>query len=288
MITFTNPAAEIFIPDAETRENTFQRTTQLAIGAHADDLEIFAYAAIATCYRNPHEFFGGVTVTDGAGSARTGKYANHDAAEMIACRAREQRNAASLGEYAFQVQLFHPSKECQNPENPAVVSDLKQLLLATRPNKLFLHNPFDRHPTHLAVLHHSLRALHAIEPSLRPPVVLGCEVWRDLDWLPEKHRVHLNCDPHPNLAAALLGAFDSQIAGGKRYDLATLGRRTAHATFNQSHQVDSARALTLAVDLGPIARQEITLTQWVENILQDYRLTILTALPGYPSQTHAT
>ena len=38
-------------------------------------------------------------------------------------------------------------------------------------------------------------------------------------------------DRHENLHAALMGVFDSQIAGGKRYDLATAGRRRAHATY---------------------------------------------------------
>ena len=35
--------------------------------------------------------------------------------------------------------------------------------------------------------------------------------------------------------AALIGVFDSQIAGGKRHDLAVLGRRRANATYNASH-----------------------------------------------------
>ena len=43
-----------------------------------------------------------------------------------------------------------------------------------------------------------------------------------------------------NLAAAMNGVFDSQIAGGKRYDLATIGRRAANATFFESHATDQA------------------------------------------------
>ena len=51
---------------------------------------------------------------------------------------------------------------------------------------------------------------------------------------------------------SLIGLFDSQIAGGKRYDLAVLGRRRAHATYRESHQLDRSTALSLAMDLTPL------------------------------------
>jgi hypothetical protein len=59
-----------------------------------------------------------------------------------------------------------------------------------------------------------------------------------------------------NLAAALNGIFDSQIAGGKRYDLATLGRRAANATFFESHATDSATQLVFGLDLTPLVMDE--------------------------------
>jgi hypothetical protein len=49
-----------------------------------------------------------------------------------------------------------------------------------------------------------------------------------------------------------LGAFDSQIAGGKRYDLATLGRRRANATYAESHAIDQATGMAFAMDLTPL------------------------------------
>jgi hypothetical protein len=59
-----------------------------------------------------------------------------------------------------------------------------------------------------------------------------------------------------NLAAALDGIFDSQIAGGKRYDLATLGRRAANATFFDSHSTDAATQLIFGIDLTPLVSDE--------------------------------
>jgi hypothetical protein len=50
----------------------------------------------------------------------------------------------------------------------------------------------------------------------------------------------------------MLQVFASQISGGKRYDLATLGRRTAHATFDHSHEVDKMQGITWAMDLTPL------------------------------------
>jgi hypothetical protein len=54
-----------------------------------------------------------------------------------------------------------------------------------------------------------------------------------------------------SLQAALLGVFDSQIAGGKRYDLASMGRRRANATYYASHGVDSTLGMSYAMDMTP-------------------------------------
>ena len=57
---------------------------------------------------------------------------------------------------------------------------------------------------------------------------------------------------YPNLAASLVGIFDSQVSGGKRYDIATSGRRLANATYFASHQTDTETAATFAMDLTPL------------------------------------
>jgi hypothetical protein len=83
---------------------------------------------------------------------------------------------------------------------------------------------------------------------------LGCEVWRDLDWLLDDDKIALDAGRRPELAAELLKAFDSQISGGKRYDLAALGRRLAHATFHTSHATDWLAGITWAMDLTPLVQ----------------------------------
>jgi len=93
-------------------------------------------------------------------------------------------------------------------------------------------------------------------------------VWRDLDWLVDEDRVVLDVSANENLQAALLGVFDSQIAGGKRYDLATLGRRRANATYLASHEVDAGSGVTLALDLTPLIHDSaLTMSNYVQGAL---------------------
>jgi LmbE family N-acetylglucosaminyl deacetylase len=171
-------------------------------------------------------------------------------------RREEQRRAAQIGGYAVQLQLAHPSAQVKKKNDPAVVGDLKQIFAACRPEVLYLHQPADKHDTHVAVLARALDALRALPLEQRPAKVLGCEVWRDLDWLVDTDKVALDASDDPKLALELLNVFDSQISGGKRYDLATMGRRSANATFHTSHATDRMSGITWAIDLAPLVRDE--------------------------------
>lgn len=246
-----------FVPDGKSLDRAQERVTHMAIGAHQDDLEIFAYHGIAACYRSESNWFAGVTVTDGGGSARTGVYREFTDEQMKRERVREQNRAATLGEYALQVQLGIPSSEVKDSSAAApLVKELHSLLSQCRPKVLYLHNPADKHDTHVAVLARCLEALRKLPAEDRPERVYGCEVWRDLDWLDDARKIALPTGAHPELARDLLAVFESQVAGGKDYVGATLGRRQANATFFQSHAVDEASGYTFAVDLGPLLQDD--------------------------------
>ena len=118
---------------------------------------------------------------------------------------------------------------------------------------VYTHNLADKHDTHVAVALRTIQAIRTLPQPERPSAVYGCEVWRDLDWMNDTDKVLFDVTEQPDLSAALLGVYDSQIAGGKRYDLATAGRRLAHATFFESHEVDDAKALILGMDLTQLA-----------------------------------
>jgi hypothetical protein len=70
---------------------------------------------------------------------------------------------------------------------------------------------------------------------------------------------------------ALLEVFDSQITGGKRYDLATMGRRRANATYFESHGVDISSGLSYAMDLTPlITSPETEIISFVQEHIQRF------------------
>src|SRR5271169_1317907 len=135
------------------------RLTHLCIGAHQDDIEIMAQSGISDCIGMPGKAFGGVVVTNGAGSPRTGKFAAYTDEQMLEVRRAEQREAASLGQYSVQIQLSHASADVKRPGNPGVAADLSAIFSGCTPDVVFLHNPADKHDTHVAVL---LRCVEAI------------------------------------------------------------------------------------------------------------------------------
>ena len=270
---FSLPQADVYVPSGLDPAAALARTTHLCVAAHQDDVEIMAYHGIAECLGRDDRWFSGVVVTDGAGSPRTGPYARMSDEEMQDVRRREQRRAARLGGYSIQIQLAHPSAAVKSPEHAAVRADLRQIFAGCRPEILYLHNPADKHDTHVAVFLRCLEAIRSLPKEQRPRQVLGCEVWRDLDWLPDSEKVALDVSARPRLAQKLLGVFKSQIAGGKRYDLATLGRRAAHASFLTARTTDATRALTFAMDLTILTRDRFARCQNV-------RARIGAAVPG--------
>src|SRR5579864_882952 len=272
---FHNPNADLFVPDGAPPETAVARTTHLCIAAHQDDVEIMAYHGIAQCFGQREKWFSAVVVTNGAGSPRSGIYAGYSDEEMQKVRLQEQRKAAYVGEYGFQAQLGFSSAQVKNVDDGAPVEDLKQILLAARPEVVYLHNLADKHDTHIAVALRSIAALRSVSDPVRPKKVYGCEVWRDLDWLPDEDKQALPVSARSNLAAALVGVFDSQVSGGKRYDLATAGRRLAHATYYASHGTDEESALSFAMDLTPlIENPELPVLDYVGAFIDRFRADV--------------
>ena len=247
-----NAGAEVYVPDGAAVDSALARTTHLAVSAHQDDIEIMAYHGILECFGKPDKGFTGVTVTNGSGSPRDGLYGKYTDEEMQVVRRKEQKKAAIIGEYAAQVFLDYSSRAVKQAAETAVVADLKSLLAACRPQVIYTHNLADKHDTHVATALRIIRALQDLPRERRPQRLYGCEVWRSLDWLNDDDKVIFNVEAHENLAMSLVGVFDSQVAGGKRYDLATMGRRRANATYLASHGVDESTSLIFGIDLTPL------------------------------------
>jgi len=254
MLILKNPAAEIYIPDGTPVEKALPRTTHLAIGAHQDDIEIMAVDGILKCYQKPAAWFAGAVVTNGSGSPRSGLYAGTTDEEMQKIRVVEQKRAAFLGDYGAQVFLGYPSVDVKDPDNRTIIEDIKTLVSATSPKVIYTHNLADKHATHVGLAVKVIQALRELPVEQRPDKVYGCEVWRDLDWMMDVEKVVFDVSALENLQMALVGVFDSQVSGGKRYDLAAMGRRMANATFFASHSTNEAERLLFGMDLLPLVQ----------------------------------
>lgn len=251
---FAVDTAEIFVPDAMPADKALARTTHMAVAAHQDDIEIMASGGVLECFQQTDKWFAGVVVTNGSGSPRDGLYKDYTDDTMQIVRKKEQKKAAVVGEYTAQVLLDFTSAAVKDTDDDSVVTDLHQVLMAARPDVVFTHNLADKHDTHVAVTIRLIQAIRRMPADMRPGQLYGGEVWRDLDWMSDADKVVFDLSGHENLQAALLGVFDSQIAGGKRYDLASMGRRKAHATYHASHGTDAATGLNFAMDLTPLIR----------------------------------
>jgi LmbE family N-acetylglucosaminyl deacetylase len=273
------PSADIFIPDGVPVADALARTSHLAVGAHQDDLEFMAFHGIKECFHSESDWFTGVTCTNGSGSARTGDYGGFTDEEMMQVRRDEQRQAAIVGRYSAVLQLDYPSRTARDPGDTHLRDDLVAILAATRPRIVYTHNPADKHDTHIAVVIPLLQAIRKLPREQRPAAVHGCEVWRNLDWMPDAEKVVHDVGGHDNLAAALNGLFDSQIAGGKRYDLGVIGRRHANATFFESHGIDTSDALAFAMDLTPLADDDtLDIVSYVTGFIDRFRADVVEKL----------
>jgi len=273
---FRHTKADVYVPDQTDPAQALARVTHLGIVSHQDDLEIAAYHGIADCFRRKDRWFGGVVVSNGAGSPRKGPYAEYTDEEMQDVRRLEQRKAAFVGEYSTMIQLGYASEELKSSRKEDVTADLLEILRATQPQFVYMHNPTDRHDTHVATFLRCIEALRSLPKECRPQKVYGAEVWRKLDWLLSADKAMLWVDQYPHLIAALLAVFDSQISGGKRYDLAEEGLRRANATYFDSHTTDNTSLLTYAMDLTPLVHDDTLDVEkytlgYVERLLDDVR-----------------
>lgn len=248
--------AHFFVPDGTDVKKAVERTTHMAISAHQDDIEIMAYHGVLECFGKNDKWFFGCVTGDGAGSPRDDLYSDYTDEQMKGVRVKEQKKAAYVGEYGALALLNYRSSEIKDPANNAVIDELYMLIDSARPEILYTHNLADKHDTHVAVAVNVIKAVRKMPPEVRPLKLYGCEVWRALDWINDNEKIYFDVAAHPNIASALVEVFDSQICGGKRYDLATVGRRLANATYAESHGTDSTDSQTYAMDLTPLIKDD--------------------------------
>lgn len=250
----------------------------MAIAAHQDDIEILGYHGILNAYLNEDISFVGVVTSDGAGSARTGEYEFFTDEQMKEVRIKEQKEASEIGQYEAIYFLNYSSKHIKNKNEQDIVKEYIELIKKYRPHIIYTHNIFDRHPTHLGVVTKVIKALQYIDEQYKPQILYGVEVWRDLDWLNDEDKVLLDVGGNEKLELDLLNVYKSQIQGGKRYDLATLGRRRANATYSSSHDVDNFQSVNFAINLTTLMQKEASIRDFVINKIDKFKVESVFAI----------
>ena len=274
-----NSQLKTFVPDGKDFDIAIKRTTHMCIAAHHDDLEIMAYEGIEQSFQSDKHWFYGVVVTDGSGSARSGIYEHYTNDMMKEVRKKEQIKAAVIGEYGALSMLDYSSKQTKDKQDKNIIQTFEELIILAQPEILYTHNLADKHDTHIGVATKVIKAIRNLPLKDRPKKLIGCEVWRNLDWLLDDEKVIMDVSQYPNLAAALVEVFDSQISGGKRYDLATLGRRLSNATFFNSHSVDRSNAITYGMDLTPLIQDDnLDIINFITNYIERFKRDVISKI----------
>ena len=276
-----NQNAQVMVPDHTDPKDALARTTMLCVAAHQDDTEIMAYHAIGECYGRQDEWFTSIIATDGAGSPRSGLYNEYTNEQMRALRATEQNNAAVVGGYSMQIQLGYTSGQVKDPDQQDLTGDLIKIISVCKPKVVLTHNLADRHATHVSTALRTIFALRNVPEEARPEKVYAMEVWRSLDWLEDQDKLIFDTSMHPNIANAVLGVFDSQICGGKRYDLAAIGRRRANATFLASHGVDRVEEAAYGMDITELMISDADPAEFIAKRIDAFKNDVLSKIKNH-------
>jgi LmbE family N-acetylglucosaminyl deacetylase len=248
------------------------RTRILAIGAHPDDLEFMCLEPIARSLS--HGSFGGLIVSSGSGSIRSPQHAQLSSADYSELRWSEQKEAARIGNYSFVDSLNLDSGPLRSPEGfEELVGKLKNYLLGFELDEIYLHQPFDRHPTHVRSCFAALEALRRLPQPKRPAHVFGCEVWRNIDWIPaSKKTLRPLGQKELELQVRLAQVFESQAdpMSAKNYVQALVGRKTANAVFQEGLTRDAGIAQEVYFDLNNWVKSELSWKELGDSLIEDF------------------
>ena len=244
----------------------------LCICAHQDDCEIMAIDGILKGYYSKKHSFALVETTDGGGSARTGKFANYTDEQMKQVRIKEQQAASEVGKYNSLYMLNYSSKEVKDKNNEDIVNDYLEIIKELKPQVIYTHSILDKHPTHIGVVLKVIKALRKLPKEEQPKLFYGCEVWRGLDWINDERKIGFDVSRNERLQKKILDVFESQIAGGKAYTKASIGRRYQNATYFQSHSVDSFKMISYAIDMKPLLKNpNLSVKEFALSFVDDLR-----------------
>ena len=165
------------------------------------------------------------------------------------------------------VLLDYSSKAIKDPKDERCIEDLRLMFTEMSPQFVYTHNLTDKHDTHVATALRVIEALRRIPATDRPKKLFGCEVWRSLDWLLDSIRSPSTSARTKIYRRHCWVYMTSQIWWWKRYDLASMGRRKANATYFETHGLDTATGLAFGMDLTHLIEDD---KKPINNFVQEY------------------
>lgn len=244
------------------------KNTYLIVAAHHDDGEFMGSGPIVESFKDENIQIVMVIISDGQGSSRTGKFKDVTNEEMIKIRIKEQQEASEIGHYNKVYFLEHTSKDIKDKNLTSIDDELLKIIEIEKPIKIFTHSIFDKHNTHVCSALHLLNACKRTKHDFKE--VIGLEVWRNLDWLSDKDKIQFDLSSYEETLTKMLNVYESQIEGGKRYDLATLGRWRSNATYYNPHSVDTASLISNGVDMTPLFKGEESIDQFITRLTSNF------------------
>lgn len=227
-----------------------------------------------TAITNGGAGFAAVVLTDGGACPRSALYEYVSDEDMALIRTAEQKRAAEIGGYEA-LYLFEMSSQEVKSRSAELIGGLVAVLKENPAVEvLYLHNLFDSHATHVGAALAAIEAVKKLEKEERPKKILGCELWRGLDWLSDEDKIALNVGGSAAVAEELLSVFDSQNSV-KRYDIAAEARRRANATFFASHKKDVTDEIIFAVDMTKLVETDMTAAEFVEEKIGNLKKSVL-------------
>ena len=253
-----------------------ETTNLLAIGAHHDDIEVMAMDGILKAYGSKKYSFYACVLSDGAHFSKMGKYSDISDKEMIETRNQEQIRASQIGEYANLVFLKHTREDIENNEKDVVIKNIQKVILEVQPDVVYTHNIFDKGDIHTLTAIRVIEAILGLEEDKRPRLLYGCEIFRSLDWLPDKYKVVFDLSENKELQSRLIGVYDTRMEQSRNYNKAVVGRKLAHATFgNSNSSIDEEKLIWYGINLTPVIQKGITLDEYCVKILNDFNKELL-------------
>lgn len=238
------PDVRAWTPAGSNIQSALAKANSIAVVAHADDALIMLPDQ-ATAVGGTSGLIE-ILVTDGAGSVLPPGCRTQS--ELVALREHEEIRVAQRAGFGGVIFLRASSATVRDTGERRVTQSIAAILACTHPEILVTHNPFDRHPTHLAVLARVLDAICRVPRRAWPLRLLGGEVWGGLDFLPAEIVQAHDISAQIETIGELMRLYETQNIN-QHYDLGAVGRYLSHATFHSSHARNEAVAMALTIDM---------------------------------------